>query len=217
MEMEINMKKTLLNLSTLSALVLASGVAHAATPSAELTVVGTLTVPTCTVAAVNDGVYDLGNIASTLIKATGTTVLNSVTQGWTVTCDATTYLNFTPLDNRAESKSASAVANFGLGTVNTEGKIGYFTADVKNAKVDGVATSLFTTNTTSLTPLASVKMNAGIKTGWVSAANTQAAGRVFTADITVNPVLGNTTDMKGPITDTADIDGSVTLNFAYGI
>ena len=212
------MKKSLFTLSTLSALVLVAGVAHADNPSAELTVIGTLTVPTCTVAAVNDGVYDVGSNASTLIKPAATTVLNSVTQAWTVTCDATTYLNFTPLDNRAPSRSVVAATTFGLGNVNTDGKIGYFTAEVKNAKVDAVDSSLFTSNTTTFTPAATAKMTAGTRTGWATtAANTQVAGKVFTADITVSPVLASSADMKGAITDTADIDGSVTLNFSYGI
>lgn len=136
---------------------------------------------------------------------------------WTVTCDATTYMNFTPVDNRADSRVSLAVGTFGLGNVNSTGKIGYFKADVSNATVDGVTSLLFLTQAATFTPAASVPMSAGLKTGWASGANTQQSGKVFVADIKVTPYLGNSTDMNGPITENTDIDGSVTLTFAYGI
>ncbi len=213
------MKKHVINAMTLSALLLAMTQAHAADAlTAELKVVGELTVPTCTVAATDDGVYDIGKQSSTVISATAEKTLTAMTKTWTVTCDAETYMNMTPVDNRAASKSSSTTTAFGLGNVNGTGKIGYFSATVKNAQVDSVASQLFTSASATFTPAATANLTNGLKTGWATAtANTQKSGKVFVADITVTPVLASSVTMNGPITDNADIDGSVTLNFAYGI
>ncbi|WP_447883431.1 DUF1120 domain-containing protein [Serratia fonticola] len=213
------MKKHVINAMTLSALLLAMTQAQAADAlTAELKVVGELTVPTCTVAATDDGVYDIGKQSSTVISATAEKTLTAMTKTWTVTCDAETYMNMTPVDNRAASKSITATTAFGLGNVNGTGKIGYFGAAVKNAQVDSVASQLFTSASATFTPAATVNLTNGAKTGWATAAaNTQKSGKVFVADIAVTPVLASSVTMNGPITDTAEIDGSVTLNFAYGI
>ena len=218
--MEMKTKKSLLVLGTLSALILSASVTHAADAlTAELKVVGELTVPTCTVAAVDDGIYDIGKLSSVDIPQSGYKQLPVITKNWVITCDAETYLNFTPVDNRASSMSSSSTTGiyFGMGFVNGTGKIGVFAAKVSNAKVDGVTTSLFTSKSATFTGTAGVDLTLENRTGWTSAANTQKSGKVFTADIAVTPWLGNSTQMNGPITENTDIDGSVTLNFAYGI
>ncbi|HEC1652532.1 TPA: DUF1120 domain-containing protein [Yersinia enterocolitica] len=212
------MKKQLIGLTVLSSLVLGMAVAHAAPPTAELKVTGTLTVPSCTVASPDEGVYDFGKLSSSLVKSgTATTPLTPMTKTWTVTCDADTYLNFTPVDNRAASASAVATTNFGLGNVNTTGKIGYYTALIKNGTVDGKASNLFSSATSTFAAATTASLTTGQHTGWSSAANTQSTGKVFVADITVSPMLAGTTTMGGPITDDAELDGSMTMNFAFGI
>ncbi|CNH07686.1 beta-fimbriae major subunit [Yersinia aldovae] len=212
------MKKQLAKITVLSSLILGINIANAAAPTAELKVTGTLTVPSCTVVAPANGVYDIGKLSSSLVKSgTATTVLAPITKSWTVNCDADTYLNFTPVDNRAATSSAVATTNFGLGTVNTTGKIGYYTAQIKNGNVDGKASSLFTSATSTFTLTPTANLTTGMRTGWSSAANTQSTGKIFTADITVTPVLAGTTTMAGPITEDAEIDGSMTMNFAFGI
>ena len=214
------MKKSVLALSPLSALILSAGVAQAADAlTAELKVVGELAVPTCTVAATDDGIYNIGKPSATLIKPSATTALTTMTKIWTITCDADTYLNFTPIDNRVDSKSAvNAPDAFGLGYVNGTGKIGYFNIGVSNAKVDSAATQLFrSSSTSSFIPKASVSLYLEDKIGWTTTANTQKSGKVFVADIAVTPTLVSSATMNGPITENTNIDGSVTLTFAYGI
>ncbi|WP_145490687.1 DUF1120 domain-containing protein [Yersinia rohdei] len=212
------MKKQLIGLTVLSSLLSGINVANAATPTAELKVIGTLTVPSCTIVAPDEGVYDLGRLSSSLVKSgTALTALTAITKTWTVNCDADTYLNFTPVDNRAASASAVATTNFGLGNVNETGKIGYYTAVIKQGTVDGKASNLFSSATSTFTATTTAALTTGLRTGWSSAANTQSTGKVFTADITVSPILAGTTTMGGPITEDAEIDGSMTMNFAFGI
>ena len=213
------MKKSVLALSTLPALILSAGVAQAADAlTAELKVVGELTVPTCTVAATDDGIYDIGKQSATLIKPAASTILPEIIKTWTVTCDADTFLNITQVDNRIASKSDSGAKSFGLGNVNGDGKIGYFSAQLRNATVDGAATNLFYANSNSFTAVkATHYLEQGWKIGWAADASTQKSGKVFAVDIAVAPVLASSAIMKGPITENTNIDGSVTLNFAYGI
>ena len=216
--MEIKMKKSVLALSTLSALFLSASAAHADALTAELKVVGELVVPTCTVAATDEGIYDIGKQSATLIKPAASTTLAAMTKTWTVTCDAVTYMNFTPVDNRAASKSDATTTSFGLGNVNGTGKIGYFTAIASNATVDGVASRLFTSASATFTPATTASLTNNQRTGWATTvANTQNSGKVFVADIAVTPVLASSAVMNGAITENTDIDGSVTLTFAYGI
>ncbi|MHA7847529.1 DUF1120 domain-containing protein [Serratia sp. D1N4] len=212
------MKKHVITATALSTLLLTMANAHADAPTAELKVIGELTVPTCTVAGPDDGIYDFGKLSATMIKPAATTALTPMTKTWTVTCDAETYLNFAPVDNRAASASAVATTNFGMGMVNNTGKIGYYTAQMENATVDGVASSLFTSASATFTPAATANITTGQRSGWATAtANTQKSGKIFVADITVSPVLASSATMNGPITDDTNIDGSMTLNFAYGI
>ena len=217
--MEMKTKKSLLVLGTLSALSLFAGATHAADAlTAELKVVGELSVPSCTVVATDDGIYDIGKQSATLIKPAAITTLPEIIKTWTVTCDAATFLNITQVDNRIASKSDASALSFGLGNVNGDGKIGYFRAQLRNATVDGTATSLFYANSNVFTAVkATHYLEQGWKIGWAADASTQKSGKVFAVDIAVTPVLASSATMKGPITENTNIDGSVTLNFAYGI
>ncbi|WP_145490684.1 DUF1120 domain-containing protein [Yersinia rohdei] len=212
------MKKQLIGLTVLSSVIFGSNVANAEVPTAELKVIGTLTVPSCTIVAPDEGVYDFGRLSASLVKSgTATTPITAQTKTWTVNCDADTYLNFTPVDNRVASSSSLAASAFGLGNVNNTGKIGFYTAQITQGTVDSKASNLFTTATNEISSAPAEDLMPGRRTGWASAANTQSSGKVFTANISVRPILGGTTTMGGPITEDVKIDGSMTMNFAFGI
>ena len=212
------MKKHVITATTLTSLLLALSQAQAEPLNAELVVKGELTVPSCEIAAADNGTYDLGKISGTMIKPSAVTTLAAISKTWTITCDADTYLNFSPVDNRKDSASTAATTNFGLGFVNGNGKIGYYTAMMKNPTVDGKTVGLFTSNTTAITAYTTANITSGMRSGWAtSTGNLQQSGKVFAADIVVTPVLASSTTMNGAITDLTDIDGSMTLNFAFGI
>lgn len=217
------MKNPLAYLATLSSLILGMTAAQATAPTSELTVIGTLAIPSCTILAPNDGIYDIGKLSSSLIKP-GTvtahaamTALTPMTKKWVVTCDADTYLNFTPVDNRDASRHLAYTDTFGLGHVNSTGKIGYYVVWMKNGTVDGKVSQFFSSDTGTFSPNSEVALYNNRVTGWASAANIQTVGKVFATDIMVSPYLAGTTDMNGPITDNTAIDGSMTMSFAFGI
>lgn len=220
------MKKRLIALVALSLLALIVVNARAAVPTAELKVQGNIQVPSCTITPPDDGVYDLGKLSPSLIAANTTTALPEMTKTWTVACDSQTYLSVTAVDNRVVTASQASPANqmyFGLGNINGTGKIGYYMASIRNGIVDGVASSVYyaqagsTTLTASATPPTGYYFNDNIRYGWSGTNATPIAGRVFTADIRIYPVLASAASMNGPVTDGSKIDGSMTLNFAYAI
>ncbi|CQJ65199.1 DUF1120 domain-containing protein [Yersinia enterocolitica] len=213
------MQKQLIGLTVLSSLILGMTAAHAAPPTAELKVKGKLSVPTCNVMAPDGGVYDLGKISATNIKSgVATTALTPITKTWTITCDADTYLTYTPQDNRSGSESASGGHNYGLGLVNGTGKIGYYTVKMSNAKIDNVASNIVCIQpgqAADCTTMSNVLK--GELQGWSNADKSLKAGKTFSADLEVSAVLAGSTTMAGPITEDSKIDGSMTMNFAFGI
>jgi hypothetical protein len=204
---------------------LAAGAAMAEAPTAELKVIGTLEVPSCSVDVDSDGVYDFGNISPTIIKpGTTTTALEPITKTWTVNCSGPTVLTFEASDNRTESSSSTDSKHFGLGHVNDTGKIGYYMVNMSNAEVSGAdgemsPAKVFVSNTSTISNAANVDLNGGAnyKMGWTNTSNTLQEGQIFKADLQVTPTLAGTTTMNGPITDHVDLDGSLTLTFSFGL
>ncbi len=191
--------------------------AFAAAPTAELKVTGKLEVPGCTLTVEDKGAYDLGTISPTMVQAGAThTALTPLAKTWNVACTGKTYLTYQVIDNRAASSSTVNTANFGLGNVNETGKLGYYKVLMSKATVDEKASSVFATNTKTIASVASVYLGTAAIMGWSSGTTLQ-AGQNFAALFEVQPQLGGTTTMNGPISDNANLDGSLTMNFAFGL
>ncbi|HGN0868266.1 TPA: DUF1120 domain-containing protein [Providencia alcalifaciens] len=211
------MKKSLKTVTALSALMM-SATTLAAITAPELKVQGELMVPACKVVAGNNGVYDLGKLSPSLIKPVAHTILGGKTQLWTVDCDAETFLSFSVTDNREGTASISGNEYFGLGYVNNTGKIGYYRVSMKIATVDGKNSNVYTTTSnSSFSALPTTFIAKGSRMGWASTNNQQQSGLNFSTLLSVEPVLASSSIMGGPVTDSAKIDGSMTLNFAFGL
>ncbi|AHG18587.1 hypothetical protein Z042_02325 [Chania multitudinisentens RB-25] len=218
------MKKHFLTLTALSSLLLAVANAQAAAPTAELQVAGKIGSPTCTIAAPNNGVYNLGAISASQLKPDAITRLSRLTKSWTITCDAMTYLTITPTDNRSDSMAVTypgggATNHYGLGFVNGTGKIGAFLILFGgNSSVDGVPTTMCKGNPGQCTVQAGAAyLTRGNQTSWATTNNVLTAGRVFKTDLATDAYLASTSTMNGAITENTKIDGSATLNFAFAI
>lgn len=216
------MKKQLTGLALLAPLVLGIISAHAEVPTAELKVKGKIGVPTCNINAPDSGVYDIGNISSTKIQSgTTRTALPEITKSWTISCDSVTFLTVKSIDNRiGSSSSTGGDGHYGLGMINGSGKIGHYTVLMSNALVDGNPSSLFYTTSPTFTARSETALyngEKGYRQGWASADNVLKSGKVFSADFTVKPFLAGTDTMNGPVTEDTKVDGSLTMNFAFGI
>lgn len=203
-------------------LALLAGTSAQAAPiaAAELKVTGTLDVPACTVVADQDGVYDYGELNPTdIYPGTAVHALAPISQQWKINCEGPTYLTFKAVDNAAASRATVAAENFGLGMVNSTGKLGFFTLTMRNPRVDGVAARVFSTNSTSVAPAATAPVRQdNYQMGWGHPSNaSQQIGKDFEVDLDVAATLAGSSTMNGPITDDVSLAGSVTLNFGFGL
>ncbi|BEM64673.1 DUF1120 domain-containing protein [Serratia sp. IR-2025] len=212
------MKKTMISVGVASVVMMNMSSALASM-SPELKVQGQMAVPSCEVSLGNSGVFDLGKIANTMIKPSTSTTLSSVDGSITVNCEADTYLNFTMIDNREGTASATGTTYFGLGNVNGTGKLGYYTVKMTNAVTDRGARAVYSAipGSSSFTARPDVIVDKSKVTGWAEANNIQASGKKFITILSITPTLASSKDMGGPISDNVKLDGSATLNFAYGI
>ncbi|WP_392434265.1 hypothetical protein ACF3VQ_07290 [Yersinia sp. HM-2024] len=207
------MKSYILTLIIFSVLIVSVS-AQSALPTAELTVKGQVTPPTCTVTAPEGGVYNVGEIPGITIKSSAITVLPTITKNWLVICDLETYLSVMGSENRVGSSMSNG--QYGLGFVNDTGRIGDYFINMSNAKVDGVSKYFYKQNEQANTTL-QLLIGPLNTLSWVHANATKAPGKVFSADIGVTPRLGSVATMNGPITENIKIDGSATLSFIIGI
>ncbi|WP_140187734.1 type 1 fimbrial protein [Providencia stuartii] len=141
------MKKHLLGVSLLSVLV--SSNAMAAGPVANIQVNGDIKPPTCTVnGGDNDLVFDFGKISSSLIPRDTSYGLPTVSNTLSVSCDAETYLTYTPTDvNSISDYIKDRYPNhykgqFSLIDVITGKEIGAVTFAIQSPTVDGKAVNI---------------------------------------------------------------------------
>jgi len=165
--------------------------------NANITMSGALAPKVCHIRAPNEGVYDYGNVSSRGREY----VFPEITQRWQVDCDGDINLNIVAIDNRQDSLSRVSRSYYGLGGGDSE-PVGYYRVLVSRAMVysggDGVMLN---------------KSDFYLTNGEVVGFNIPGSKYVF--DLTVQPKI---TDMQrlsreGKI----KIDGSLSLNFKYGI
>lgn len=216
---------TMIRTGVVLALLMSSSFAFADAPTASLKVGGQINVPGCDVTTTGErvGEYELGTLSPTMIKPGYThTQLNDITLTWTVTCNAKTFLTFEVADNEHDSVSQEADTKFGLGKVNGDGNIGYYTVLLSNAVVDQDTAYLFlgSRGNGSGDGYATRPVTLGRVHGWVVSTSSAAAlkaGEVFNVDMTVTPFLGGTTNMNGPVSDQTEVRGSLTLSYSFGL
>jgi hypothetical protein len=220
----------------------ALGMAFAATawaeaPTQDMTVAGTIKAPTCEVdigGGEGGGTINHGDISPTLIKA-GTTFheLEPVTLDWTISCDAQTYLTYSVSDIENDSVSMRAPipeGSFGLGFINTSGRLGYYTMRNRNLTVDGdpayhglarAGLSLTSLDTrTSSRHDYSFHVD-GWRSGWgvtaESASSALKSGEVFTMQMEVRTYLSGAADINGGVIDAVPLAGHAMFSFAFGL
>jgi hypothetical protein len=188
----------------------------AAAPVSELRVIGEVRQPGCVVIPPNGGSYDFGTIPRVSASNGEIIALPSMTLTWQVRCDDAAYLAVTPMDNRMMTVSSRAETHFGLGATSEGVALGYFQLGVTNAQVDGSRAMLKTPHGEALSSQRSAALLAtGKRVEWGMVNDVRrGAAKDYAMDITVTPFLapGNI-DSTSP----AELDGSVTLNFDFGI
>jgi len=188
-----------------------------APPIANLNVSGSIIPPTCTLNNQIEDIYTYRfDISPGIFPGNGNLTLRPQTQNIEVICDAVTYLTFIATDQRAGTELLTGSNFYGLGTYNTNTKIGYFAVRVDNVTVKSHANS-------SATQAGIIKYNVfndfallgkNILLILATGNNQPAAAQIFAADFTVTPTINSTlTDSVGD----AELDGLAVLTFAFGL
>lgn len=213
------MKKTIVSGVVVSVMAMSMGSAMASSMSSELSVKGKMAIPSCEVSLTNNGVYNLGKIASGAITPTKTKLLKEINGEVTVMCEADTFLNFSAVDNREGTASSIGNTHFGLGNVNGAGKLGFYKMKFFGATVDRVAAAVYSENkgSASIEATNGVYVEKGKVTGWATREDAQASGKFFQAYLAVEPVLASLQDMGGTPAEGTKLDGSATLSFSYAL
>lgn len=215
------MNKNIARLSTIAALCLVANNAIAAVGVAELTVKGEIAPPSCMIELGQNGVVDLGKISSSNIQASAETKLpEPAAINLNASCDGATSLTFSIVDNRMATASAPSASHFGLGTVNSNGKLGYYRIKMQGGYVDNKEVELFSApkSSASFTPAKEVEVATDKVMGWSVGGNNQLAiGKYFSSQLQLTPHLASAKDMGGTVPDDTKLDGSATLSFAFGI
>ncbi|EPM1538071.1 hypothetical protein [Serratia ureilytica] len=178
--------------------------------SGELTVAGKMAASRCEVIAPNGGTYDFGKL--TTDQSTAGVVPAPMTQTWQVRCDGATYLAVEPEDNRAGTASRADAAHFGLGG-DAARPLGYYRLTLSKAQIDRAPAVAYTAGQ-ALSQAGGMSLMSGVRTQWQMPDNTARAGRQFAVDITVAPWL---TQQSASLSDVVKLDGSVTMNFIFGL
>lgn len=183
-----------------------------ATTSTELTVSGTLSQPACNVIPPGNGTYDFGQIIPAAQQRSGGMTLPAITQTWQVRCDGETYLAVIPTDNRMSTRSKTGEHYFGLGNGENGKPLGYFQLSVAQTAVEAATVAPRNLGNNAVAH-GGIPLKSGVRTDLLAQDRSRAGGRNYLLDITVMPYLAGDV----PVTETASLDGSVTLNFAFGL
>ncbi|WP_391091314.1 DUF1120 domain-containing protein [Vibrio sp. NH-UV-68] len=199
-------------------------------PSITFAVSGKIVPNSCTVEAPQGGDYDFGDISHTLLSSSETK-LPAKAQTWEILCDGQTYLMVSSVDNQQDSVTYNSYNSFGLG-FNGEGKVGYYTALISDLSVDGQPAKAGGYTGSAGYPDYSIHSPSdrsfhvydevffpsknGMWIAWAAAKNTLYAGQKFSADITIQPILARNSDF-GDVTTDVSLQGSMTMNFSFGI
>ncbi|EPN2807056.1 DUF1120 domain-containing protein [Serratia marcescens] len=185
----------------------------AAAPMLEVQVLGDIQHPGCTVMAPNGGTYDFGTVARTTTTRGGVVALPVITQTWRVRCEGDAYLSVTPVDNRQATRNVSDSIHFGLGHTADGHALGYFRMGVSNAR-QGTASAVLLTLGEGRAPYAQAFLTTGKRTEWGGENGLRRSAHEYAVDITVMPYVSVGEEA---MPSTVALDGSVTLNFTFGI
>ncbi|MEX5556475.1 DUF1120 domain-containing protein [Pseudomonas rhodesiae] len=128
------MKKPLIALAT--SLLISSPAAFAAS-TVDLTVRGLIIPSACTPSLSSNGVIDHGKISAKDLNTDNPTLIGTHNLTLAVSCDAAIPFALHSIDNRAGSSIMSS--DYGLGLINGDQKLGWFSLTLSNPVADGTA------------------------------------------------------------------------------
>lgn len=130
------------SISAITGALLLLSVSHvSAASSVDLSVKGVITPSACVPALSQGGVADNGKVSIQDLTWGRATPLPGITLQLSVNCEASTLFAIKSHDNRQGSSAefGAGPSSFGLGLVNGDTKIGWYTLKMNNSLADGVS------------------------------------------------------------------------------
>jgi len=195
--------------------------AASAQQTAPLTVTGNITPPACTASMSNDGAFKYADTdASSLNDTTTTSLPNSRTATFNISCLSAAQVAWTIVDNRQDSSYLTSDTGYlGLGKDSDGNKIGSYLVRMSQPFLDGAAAYAMRSTNNGATwayleranyIMRPTNLYSYSKTG---NANTLDKGSVFSANIVVYPTIAPKSTLN--TSNAIDMDGSATINLSY--
>jgi hypothetical protein len=187
---------------------------YALAAPADLTVTGIITPMACTPTLSEGGIVDHGKFLSTNLNQDSNTKLTDKILQFSVNCDSPIAFRLKPIDNRPGS-NINNNGLFGLGFINGNQKLGYFSADFLAPMADGagVRPMYSYNNGDSWGNFTGLLSNALTAFGAVGGPNTPIAIKHLVSDLRISTYIARADSLD--LTNEAALDGSITIQVDY--
>jgi len=222
------MKTTTIRLAALATMLTAASFGAHAAESADLAVQGMIRPSACNVSLSGNGTVDFGTISAQTLSETAATVLPTRDFTLSVNCDAPTVIGFVTTDNRAETRSSTAMRAiggalsdmhyYGVGAVDGS-NIGAYQIIRSAATADGSPVALFWSQNSGSTWSSTTDRDwgqPGIRThSWgATDATTPGAYSSIVQQFTVRLGIAATSELPS-LDNSIAIDGLATFTLVY--
>lgn len=204
--------KTSLTALTAGMLLLGCASAFAAS-TVDLTVKGLIVPSACIPDLTSGGVIDHGKISAKDLLPASPTLIGTHVMTLVVICDAAIAFALNSIDNRAGS-SVSA-SDYGLGLINGEQKLGWFSLMLRNAVADGAQVQPIASQDSGNTWYGESAWDSGLYMSMATMSDdTQpVAMKELVVELVVNTSIAATDSLD--LSNEVTLDGSATLEVKY--
>ncbi|HGN0352870.1 TPA: fimbrial protein [Proteus mirabilis] len=123
---------------------------------------------------------------------------------------------------KADEKMGTTTDNdqthFGLGTINTTGKIGFFQVSIEKATVNGIDVNIYETDNENNIGIikTSPQLKIGTLNGFSQDGVTPSKGNNYQLKLKISPTIYSLKETNGPLVDGGELSGSLLFDFSFG-
>ncbi len=197
--------------------------------SFDIKISGKVKPGACTPVLVGGGIFDYGNIGSAELSPTSHTLLKTMSDTLTITCDAAARVALKVVDNRAGTGAFSGniaffglsvppIMHHGLGTASSKNIGAYaYRFTPGSFQADGVAVDSIYSSTSGSTWGSSNGLanpsDTSLESWSKKGQSTPVAAKVFTGKLEVQAAIDKTTNLD--MSQEIDLDGLATVSLVY--
>ncbi|HEK1719849.1 TPA: fimbrial protein [Proteus mirabilis] len=121
-------------------------------------------------------------------------------------------------DEKVGTTTDSDQTHFGLGTINTTGKIGFFQVSIEKATVDGIDVNIYETDNENSIGIikTSPLLKIGTLNGFSQDGLTPSKGNNYQLKLKISPTIYSLKETNGPLVNGGELSGSLLFDFSFG-